>query len=1403
MKINIRFLAILLVCLALGGGGIYFLHGYQVQRNAGVFLDRADRAEKDAEATADAKDKEAHYRKEAEHLRRYLAFRPKDTEARARFGVLLEKLARSPKDLVDTLLVYDTVLRQDLERKDIRLRAAKLALLIGRHADALEHLTTLGALESSDGELHTLYGQCLEMKGDYKGARERYAKAVELPPVKIATYASYAALLRRHLNDPVAADKIMEQMAKTVTTAEASLVLCNYWKEFDKSKAGKERAGQALAEAQKRAPDDADVLLQSANMASTEKGPDAIEKARALLERAVELHKQDPRAYQALGSLEAQAGRRREAVAVLRRGLETLPGQLTLLWSLADLLVGDGDAAEVADLLEQLKKAGMASARLDYLNARAQLAKGRWREAADLLEHTRPDLEPWPDLVKHTDLLLARSYEQLGDLDQQHRAYQHLVTADPLSVAGTLGLGASLEALGREQDALKTYRRLLRTEYAPRVRLRVAALLIRRNQGLSEPSWEEVEQLLDDASTNKEEEIEEVIVEARMWIVRDNVEKAEKILKKAREQHPKDATLWVALATLAEQRQQPKEASAMLDEAESALGDGIDLRLARAALLVRRDKAKSVPALAALAEGLDKFTEAEQMRLLRGLTVAHNLAEDRPGAMRLWTRLTELRPNDLGVRIALFDLALLTKDQESVTHAVEDMRRIEGTEGTLWKYAKAAQMVEEARGGEQGKLVEARGLLAEVIAKRPSWPRAPLCLARAEELAGNKELAISHYKKAVELGDRSPSTIRAVVLLLYQRRRFADAEAMLHKLPRQDALPADLQRLSVEVSMQTRTNPEQALSLAQQAVAADSKDYRDHLWLGQILSRSDAHAAKAEESLRLAVKLAETEPETWVALVQHLVRSGKKDEAEELIPQAKAKLPKEKAALALARCYESVGRLDQAKELYRDALAAHAGEPDVLTSIAQFYLRAGEQAEAEKCLSKIVESKARPDDIAWARRTLAMVVYARGDYQQKRKALSMLNILDDPLDGASLQEMPAEEVRARAALLATNWERRQRQEAVRLLEALGARQPLAAADQFLLGQAYESIGKWSEASRHMSAALSGSTDNLVYLANYVNSLLRHKEWGTAAHWLAKLESKQPTALATIQLKVLLLHGQGKDDDAAAVVQGYARTKDADLRQAAQLFETIGRPAEANDLFHQLAKDEKRPVAVLELAAFLGRQGRTAEALELCEHAPAACRTADVANACIMVLFASKEPKPHCERVERWLTRMASKEAGKVDLTLHLAALRNLQGKYTDSADLYRAMLAKDPHNRLALNNLAFLLAIHEDKAAEALALIQSSWKDKGPSIDLSDTRALVYLKLGEAKNAVQELEELIGNAPRPVAYFHLAEAHEATGDRAAALVAFLKTQELKLKPGDLHSLEQPAYQQMLQRFGIR
>ena len=42
---NVRLAAILLALTVVFGGGVYFLHGYQVKRNAYVFLDEADKAQ--------------------------------------------------------------------------------------------------------------------------------------------------------------------------------------------------------------------------------------------------------------------------------------------------------------------------------------------------------------------------------------------------------------------------------------------------------------------------------------------------------------------------------------------------------------------------------------------------------------------------------------------------------------------------------------------------------------------------------------------------------------------------------------------------------------------------------------------------------------------------------------------------------------------------------------------------------------------------------------------------------------------------------------------------------------------------------------------------------------------------------------------------------------------------------------------------------------------------------------------------------------------------------------------------------------------------------------------------------------------------------------------------------------
>src|SRR5437588_12715053 len=102
--LNVKYLGCCLgICLVLGTG-VHFLHAFQVQRNAGSLLTQA-RASEDKGDLSQA----------AEYYNRYLGFAPGDTDARARFGLLLahERFSSSAKIRVRALLVLDEVLRRE------------------------------------------------------------------------------------------------------------------------------------------------------------------------------------------------------------------------------------------------------------------------------------------------------------------------------------------------------------------------------------------------------------------------------------------------------------------------------------------------------------------------------------------------------------------------------------------------------------------------------------------------------------------------------------------------------------------------------------------------------------------------------------------------------------------------------------------------------------------------------------------------------------------------------------------------------------------------------------------------------------------------------------------------------------------------------------------------------------------------------------------------------------------------------------------------------------------------------------------------------------------------------------------------------------------------------------------
>ncbi len=1399
-RLNARFLVCLLVPVALLGGGVHVLHGYQVRRNARDLLWQANWAEEHGRPGPAAK-----------YLGLYLGFVPSDTDALAKWGQILHKLAASREEQLRAFLVLEQVLRREPGRHELRRQQAARAMELERFTDAREHLERLlKETAPDDGQLEQLLGRCHEAAKDFDKAAEWLTAAVRHAPHHVEAYVGLADVLRRRLNQPKRADEVMDALVAANPKAfRAFLARGLYWQEHG----APERARADVSRARDLAPEHADVLLAAADLARLDKDYDA---ARAALRHCLDLHPHHPLIVQALARVEVEAGRPAEAIACLRRELRTLPerAQPELRWALADLLIEQGEDA--GEVIERLRQDGLPVAQLDFLTARAAAQKGEWGKASKTLERIRSELLRWPQLTKQADLLLGRCYAQLGDADQQYAAFHRAVSLDASWEPAFLGMASALAAMGKTEEALEVYGKL--AAKMPSVRLVVARLLILKNLRLprARQDWRQVDQALDEAARVTPEAVEIHVLRAEALAARGEYERGAALLRDAQARHARELALWVSLAGLAERQNRWDEAQAVLDEAERHGGDTVGLRVARSRHWAGRGGAAARPALAKLAEGVEKFSVHDQRKLLHAVAEDFARLGETGAAGRLWGRLAEQQPNDLTVKLRLFDLALQAKDEAALTRLVEDIRRVEGADGTLWRYGKVCLLIWQARRGAKETLDEARDLLALITARRPAWPRGPVCEGEISELKGDAQAAVRAYQRAVELGERNPLVIRRAVQLLFEHRRFLEADQLIQKLPEQAVLSADLRRLTAEISLRMNDYG-RALSLAQKAVADQSKDYRDYVWLGQVLWAAD-RGAEAEPVLRRAVELAGNVPDAWVALIQYLARTGQQEKAEAALREARDKLRREQAPLALAQCYEAVNRPDQALELYRTALAAHPEDIATLRGVASFYLRQGRADDARPHLEKTIALRVKsPEDAAWARRILAIVYATSDDYQRSHQALAILGILDDAGRSDPRADESPEDLRAKAMVLAAQKTRVQRRAAIRLLEHLGSRQPLNPDDQFLLAQLYESVEDWPKAHQHLLSLLAAHSEKALYLTHYTRALLRRGETAEAEVWLNKLR-RLPDAAGTFglaEVQARSLAAGKKAAEAVTVVTTYVndgQSKPGDpgarLRLAAALLEELGRAFPAEKAFaaaaESLYRDQaaSQPDQALALAAFLSRQGRLPEALDLCERAWQTCPAEAVGHAAVAALQAGQGDAEQYRRVERWIEAALAKSANPTAMQVCLAYLRDLQGRHNEAATLYLQVIARDPRNAIALNNLASLLALKDRQAATALGLIKRAIDVAGPLPELLDTRAVVHLAQGQTDAAIKDLEEAIAGNPLAPIYFHLAQAYDVARKPTEAKSSLQKALAAGLKPHDLHPLERPAYQQLLGKLGL-
>jgi tetratricopeptide (TPR) repeat protein len=1044
-RINVSFLVGILTVSIVLAGATHLVHGFQLKRNAAALLDRARKAEEGGSLS-----------EAAAVLRQYLSLGRGHGEAWRWYARLMDRLhGEDGGRRQEVFLIYEEALRNNPGDRRLELRCIELALdpHLNRTSQARKHLAALLANPRDArerAELEDLRGQAEAKDANFADAAKSFALAIGHDPARVSSYLRLARLQRAELRkDPGEADVLIDRMVRINPTLGAAYLTRFLYKALYQPPANR----GDLREALRLAPDDVEVLRVAAAVAHRSGD---LATARIHLERGRKLDPSYPAVALALADLELGDRHPERAAAVLRDAVRLRPETMAV-FRLAEVLIGQGKADQAGEYLALLRGRGFSRSLVRVLGARRLMVDGKWAEAIGEIEAGLVVLRSAPEMSAQLELMLAECHGRMGSEEQRVAALRRAVDGGVRDESPRLELVQALIGLGDLDEALKILEPM--AEQRPELQTDFTALLIRKNLGLPRcaRSWGQVEASLRraDRSLGQRPEFDQqlTLLRADLQAAQGNLARAQEIVR-ARLRETRDLKYRLALADLA-QRASPEGtvALAILDEAEKELGASVPLNIARVAHWSRRGGDRAMAEVARLAEFRRGLDSEGRVAYLRRLGQAM-MKLDRPAeARKYWNELAELVPSHMPVQLALLDLALEAGDLAEAEDRVERIKQSEGEQGTRWRFARATFLIDRYRGGgandpiaARADLDEARKLAEQVARRRDGWWGSYLLEAQIAELRPDVETAIEAYRQVIRRGNTQPPVVRRLLALLHQANRIDEIDGLVADLRDRPDASAGLKLASVYEAVRDR-DYHQAEALAHEVFPDRSTRHTDHLALGRIYSAIPGKAEDARGEYRRAVQLGPGAPEAWMAYIEFLVRSGKREEAETAVQEAKHSLAARNPGLPLAECCILVGETEEAETFIRAVLEETPSDPAILRTAAGLYLMMGRNDEAGRCLDVLTAPApgATPGDLAWANRIGATVLPKTGPAVDPDRALTLVEQNPEGkakrrrADLARIEPNPPTRVELRASLpKAGNPDRAGRSESRGLLKAHGA-----------------------------------------------------------------------------------------------------------------------------------------------------------------------------------------------------------------------------------------------------------------------------------------------------------------------------------------------------------------------------
>ncbi|HKI17046.1 MAG TPA: tetratricopeptide repeat protein, partial [Isosphaeraceae bacterium] len=765
----------------------------------------------------------------------------------------------------------------------------------------------------------------------------------------MSCYDRLARLLRTDLRRNQDADATIKKMvANNPKAGRAYLYRWRYTREFLAS-ADANDIQKALA----LAPDDPEVLWTAA--IASEQKPDAAAE-RAYLEKGYKLDPKNAAFAIGLARLELREQHPDRAEAVLRQTFEARPS-VDLAFLLAENLIIQGKIEgkdQAGGYIAYLRARGLGDTSVRYLEARIPFQQQKWAEAIPKLEMARALLKSDSGMTSQLNLMLADCYKRLGSGEQRLDALRQAAESEQGSGSARLELARALARSGKLDEALAILLPL--AERQPESRLDIVRLSIQKTLRLPQDKrrWQEVEQRLHEAEKALPNAVEDLTaLEADLLSFQGKPEAAKGILDQAIQRNPKSVRSRIALAGLLLRRNDVAHAEKVLDQAEKDLGTSPDLLRARVGFWSRRGGDEAKKAINQLAESRHQIPAVDQPVFLDELATAFYRLDEPVRAGQLWQELSKLQPENLEILSRRADLAIAASDRPTVDEVVGLIKRIEGDQGTIWRYAEAAFLLGEVGRRDATTSEAARksasNLVEEILTRRGNWSGGFVLRGQLAELAGKPEDAVRDYLRAIDLGATQPELARRLVGLLYQLKQIDQIDQVVQKL-NERGMALDELKLASAINALRRQDFDGAIAMAREVIPESSSNYFDLLILSRILLAA-GRTAEAEKPLKRALELAPGVSDVWVDEVRFLVDAGRTREIPQVLEQAGRVLPRDQVTKTLALCQSIAGNDEAAAKLFKSALDLNPDDPVTLRLAAEHYVKVLKLETAEPLIA--------------------------------------------------------------------------------------------------------------------------------------------------------------------------------------------------------------------------------------------------------------------------------------------------------------------------------------------------------------------------------------------------------------------------------------------------------------------